>query len=105
MKEHGDSFYRTQILGGRAGAGRALLCVMLAMLCGAFAAKAQDTGYISGTVTDKAGAAVEGAEVVITSTVGNATHTTTTNAAGAFAVAGLPGGTYDIVVTAKGLQK
>ena len=78
---------------------------MLAMLCTAYVAKAQDTGYISGTVTDKTGAAVVGADVVISSTNGSATHATTTNADGAYVVAGLPGGSYNIVVTAKGFQK
>ena len=69
------------------------------------ASRAQDTGYISGTVTDKSGAAVVGAEVVITNTAGSLTRTTTTNADGAYVVAGLPGGTYNLVVTAKGFQK
>src|SRR5437773_962890 len=69
------------------------------------ASHAQDTGYISGTVTDKSGAAVVGAEVVITNTVGSLTRTTTTNADGAYVVAGLPGATYNISVTAKGFQK
>jgi len=86
-------------------AARLLLCAMLAMLCTAYVAKAQDTGYISGTVTDKTGAAVVGADVVISSTVGSATHATTTNADGAYVVAGLPGGSYDIVVTAKGFSR
>src|SRR5438309_274119 len=69
------------------------------------ASRAQDTGYISGTVTDKSGAAVVGAEVVITNTAGSLTRTTTTNSDGAYVVAGLPGGTYNLVVTAKGFQK
>ena len=33
-----------------------------------FPSTAQDTGYISGTVTDKSGAAVAGADVVVTAT-------------------------------------
>ncbi len=82
-----------------------VVCAMVAMLCTAFVAKAQDTGYISGTVTDKSGAAVAGAEVVISSTNGSATHPTTTNADGAYVAAGLPGGSYNVVVTAKGFQK
>src|SRR2546429_1882672 len=69
------------------------------------ASRAQDTGYISGTVTDKSGAAVVGAEVVITNTAGSLTRTTTTNSDGAYVVAGLPGATYNISVTAKGFQK
>ncbi len=67
--------------------------------------KAQDTGYISGTVTDKSGAAISGAEVVITNVNGSSTRTTTTNADGAYVIAGLPGAIYDMSVTAKGFQK
>ncbi len=105
MKEQGNSFYRTHILHNLAGAARVLLCATLAMLCTAYVAKAQDTGYISGTVTDKSGSAVAGADVVISSTNGSATHQTTTNGDGAYVVAGLAGGSYDIVVTAKGFSR
>ncbi|MGB9466259.1 MAG: carboxypeptidase regulatory-like domain-containing protein [Candidatus Acidiferrum sp.] len=86
-------------------AARLLACAMLAMLCTAYVAKAQDTGYISGTVTDKTGAAVSGAEVVISNINGSSTHPTTTNADGAYVVAGLAGGSYNIVVTAKGFSR
>jgi hypothetical protein len=86
-------------------AARLLVCATIAILCTAFVAKAQDTGYISGTVTDKTGAAVVGADVVISSATGNSTHPTTTNGDGAYVVAGLPGGSYNVVVTAKGFQK
>ena len=105
MKEQGNSFYRTHILQNLAWAARVLLCATLAMLCMAFVAKAQDTGYISGTVTDKSGAAVASADVVVSSTNGSSTHATTTNGDGAYVVAGLAGGTYDLVVTAAGFQK
>jgi Carboxypeptidase regulatory-like domain/TonB-dependent Receptor Plug Domain len=105
VKEQGNSFYRTHILQNLAGAARVLLCATLVMLCTAMVAKAQDTGYISGTVTDKSGAAVAGADVVISSTNGSSTHATTTNGDGAYVVAGLAGGTYDLVVTGKGFQK
>ena len=66
---------------------------------------AQDTGYISGTVLDKSGAVVAGAEVVLTNTGGTLTRTTTTNDVGAYVVPGLPGDTYNLSVTAKGFQK
>jgi hypothetical protein len=66
---------------------------------------AQDTGYISGTVLDKSGAVVVGAEVVLTNIGGTLTRTTTTNDAGAYVVPGLPGDTYNLSVTAKGFQK
>jgi hypothetical protein len=69
------------------------------------AARAQDTGYISGTVTDKTGAAVANAKVVITSTGENLTRDTTTNSDGAYVGSALPAGTYDILVTAAGFQK
>ena len=66
---------------------------------------AQDTGYISGTVLDKSGAVVAGAEVVLTNVGGTLTRTTTTNDVGAYVVPGLPGDTYNLTVTAKGFQK
>src|SRR2546426_1657153 len=87
------------------GAGRVLLGAILLALCLPLASHAQDTGYISGTVTDKSGAAVGGADVVITNTSGSLTRTTATNSDGAYVVAGLPGASYNIVVSAKGFQK
>ena len=81
------------------------LCILVLALALPLASRAQDTGYISGTVTDKSGAAVVGAEVVITNTAGSLTRTTATNTDGAYVVAGLPGATYNIAVTAKGFEK
>lgn len=104
MKGQNLGINPSSFLKNLAGAAR-LLCAILAMLFVAYAAKAQDTGYISGTVTDKTGAVVAGAEVVVASAGGSATHSTTTNADGAYVVAGLPGGSYNIVVTAKGFSK
>src|ERR1700684_1030927 len=102
---HRYSFHPACILKNLGRAARLLVCAMIAILCTAMVAKAQDTGYISGTVTDKSGAAVAGADVVISSTNGSSTHATTTNGDGAYVVAGLAGGTYDLVVTGKGFQK
>jgi hypothetical protein len=84
-----------------------LLCLfgLLAVLFVPLASHAQDTGYISGTVMDKSGAAVVGAEVVITEAGGSLTRTTSSNSEGAYVVAGLPGGSYNLAVTAKGFQK
>jgi len=78
---------------------------MIAVLVLPLASRAQDTGYISGTVSDKSGAAVAGAEVVVHNVSGSLTRTTTTNTDGAYVVAGLPGATYNITVTAKGFSK
>ncbi|HKN75086.1 MAG TPA: TonB-dependent receptor [Candidatus Acidoferrum sp.] len=105
MKGNCHIFHSASILKNLPKAARLLVCAMIAILCTAFVAKAQDTGYISGTVSDKTGAAVVGAEVVISDTNGSSKHATTSNADGAYVVAGLPGGSYDLVVTAKGFQK
>src|SRR5437867_13142453 len=64
------------------------LCVLVVALTLPLASRAQDTGYISGTVTDKSGAAVAGAEVVITNAGGSLTRTTTSNTDGAYVVSG-----------------
>ena len=81
-----------------------LVCATL-VLCLPFLTRAQDTGSISGTVTDKSGAAIAGAELVITSTAGSLTRATATNSDGAFVAGGLPGGSYNLTVTAQGFQK
>jgi len=69
------------------------------------AALAQDTGYIAGTVTDKTGAVVAGADVTLKNISGSLTRNTTTNTDGAYVISGLPGDTFDLIVTAQGFQK
>jgi hypothetical protein len=81
------------------------LCVFVIALVLPIASRAQDTGYISGTITDKTGAAVLGAEVVLTNVAGSLTRTTASNTDGAYVIAGLPGDAYNLIVTAKGFQK
>jgi len=83
---------------------RILFCAIL-VLCLPFLASAQDTGSIGGTVSDKSGAAVAGAEITITSTDGSLTRSTVTNSDGAYVAAGLSGASYDLSVSAKGFQK
>ena len=75
------------------------------LVCSASLALAQDTGYIGGTVTDKSGAVVAGADVTLKNISGSLTRNTTTNTDGAYVISGLPGDTYDLSVTAKGFQK
>jgi hypothetical protein len=82
-----------------------LLCALVIPLLMPSAGYSQDTGYISGTVIDKSGAAVAGADVVVTNTAGSLTRSTTTNSDGAYVVPGLPGDTYNLTVSAKGFQK
>lgn len=79
--------------------------VLLAALALAQACPAQDTGYIGGTVTDKSGAAIAGADIVLTNAAGSIKRATTSNSDGAYVIPGLPGDTYNLVVTAKGFQR
>jgi hypothetical protein len=65
---------------------------------------AQNTGSITGTVYDKAGAVVAGAEVKVENTERGISRTTTTNADGIYLVSGLPGAMYDVTVKASGFQ-
>jgi Carboxypeptidase regulatory-like domain len=95
----------TRPLISTAAAVRILLCAALVVLCVPCFAVAQDTGSISGTVTDKTGAAVVGAEITISDLGGSLSRATVSNGDGVYVAAGLPGGTYNMVVTAKGFQK
>lgn len=82
-----------------------LLGSLLAILVLPSFSRAQDTGYIAGTVSDKSGAAVVGAAIVLKNTAGSLTRTTSSNSDGAYVIPGLPGDTYDLFVTATGFQK
>jgi hypothetical protein len=68
------------------------------------AAWGQTASQISGTVTDKTGAVVPGATVVITDAATGFRRSMVTNSAGAYAAGAMPAGTYDIEVTAKGFK-
>ena len=83
----------------------ALFAAFTAFLLLPLLASAQTNGLISGTVTDKSGSTIVGAQVVVTNQGGNITQTTETNGDGAYIVSSLPSGKYDIAVTAKGFQK
>src|SRR6266852_2265984 len=65
---------------------------------------AQDTGVITGTVRDNTGAVIQGADVKISGTAGGIERATTTNSDGDYLAAGLPGGTYNLVISAKGFK-
>src|SRR5258708_26648383 len=66
---------------------------------------AQDTGSITGTVKDSTGAAIPGAAVVVTSPDHGITRQTVSNSAGDYNESALPGGTYNVIVTANGFKK
>lgn len=77
--------------------------VVVAMLA-ALPLQAQDTGVITGTVRDNSGAVIAGAEVKVTAAAGGNDRTTTTNSDGEYLAAGLPGGTYNLTIAAKGFK-
>lgn len=83
---------------------RGWLRVVLLVIACCGAAWAQDTGAITGTVHDKSGAVVPGAEVKIISAAGGNDRTLTTNTDGDYLAAGLPGGTYDITISSSGFK-
>src|SRR5271163_2882817 len=86
--------------------GLCTLCVtLLALLCGANAAWAQDvTASIYGTVTDPSGAAIVGATVTAKSVERGVTFTATTNETGLYRISQLPVGNYDLRVEKQGFQ-
>ena len=86
---------RIRLLGGIA----VLLAVFSAMNL-----YAQDTGEIAGTVHDNSGAVIQNADVKVTGAAGGIERNTTTNSDGDYLAAGLPGGTYNIVITSKGFK-
>jgi Carboxypeptidase regulatory-like domain len=82
-----------------------LLLNVFWMLALSVSLMAQDTGSMTGSVTDPTGAAVTNAQIE----VGNAEHgvhrTTSSNASGEWVVPGLTPGSYDLVITAPGFKK
>jgi len=67
-------------------------------------ARAQTTSTIEGTVTDRQGLAISGAEVRAEATNIVATRTVLTDAGGAYQVPALPAGIYRITVSRAGFR-
>src|SRR5689334_5964037 len=65
---------------------------------------AQNTGSISGTVTDASGAVVEGAQVTITNQGNNSARIATTNSSGYYSVPNLVPGVYAVTVEKSGFK-
>jgi hypothetical protein len=78
--------------------------VFLLALFSATLLHAQDTGVITGTVRDSTAAVIPGADVKITANAGGNDRATTTNSDGDYLAAGLPGGTYNLTISAKGFK-
>ena len=68
-------------------------------------ARAQDTGYITGTVTDPSGASVAGADVTVSNEARGIKHEVRTNSSGEYLAAGLPASNYTVIVLAKGFEQ
>jgi hypothetical protein len=83
---------------------RLLLGVVVLSLFAAANLCAQDTGVITGTVRDNSGAVIQGANVQITGTAGGIQRATTTNSDGDYLEAALPGGSYNLTISAKGFK-
>src|SRR6266852_5240165 len=80
--------------------------VLLLCAFAALSANAQvQNGIFTGTVMDPQGAAVAGADVVITNIGTNAAVTLKTNAEGLYRIPELPVGTYKFTVAAPGFKK
>src|SRR5579862_9248157 len=84
---------------------RLLVFSSLAMLALPFLAHAQDSGYITGTVTDKSGAIVAGAEVTVANEAQGVHRTVKSNSSGDYLVSALAASTYTVSVTAAGFEK
>ena len=65
---------------------------------------AQETGQISGTVTDPSGAVVPNVTVTVRNLGTNAVRAVTTGSSGAFVVTGLQPATYEVVIKSAGFQ-
>ncbi len=79
-----------------------VLPVFLFMAC--IAAHGQQNSALSGTITDKSGAAVPGAHVVLKNPAKGTMLQTDTNDSGTYSFPALDIGTYDLTVTAKGFE-
>jgi hypothetical protein len=85
-------------------ATRTVLLVLVLSLMSLPALAQSTAGRILGSVTDKSGASVAGASVVVTDTQRGTSRTLTTDATGNYAAPDLIPGTYKIRVEAKGFK-
>lgn len=76
----------------------------LCLLCSSLLAQTSQVAQVSGRVLDPTGASIPGAQVTITDTDTNATHTTQTDADGTYAIPALPVGLYRLQVMKEGFS-
>lgn len=84
--------------------GRLFLVGMVVACLLQTAARAQSTGSITGTVTDKSGAVIAGASIVVTDKQTGISRTVTTDKAGNYSVPSLQPGTYSVKASESGMQ-
>ena len=76
----------------------------IVLLLSGFVAWAQSTSRVTGTVTDKSGAVVQGAQVTLTNQATGVTVSSTSSSAGTYVFDGIVPGTYSITVAAAGFS-
>src|SRR6202045_4156431 len=80
------------------------LLLVLAIIFGPTALRADVTGSILGVVHDRSQAVVAGARIVATNVQTNFKQETVSGADGSYRILALPAGTYKVTVTAPGFQ-
>src|ERR1700679_2927456 len=83
---------------------RWLVCLIVIALLGGCAMAQTPTGTRQGLVTDKTGAAIQGASITIIRTATNEARNTVTDSAGRYSVPFVEPSTYTVVVDAKGFR-
>jgi len=81
-----------------------LFTCILALSAGAFGQSEIGSASLNGTVTDATGAAVPAAGISARNTATGLERATQTSEVGHYTFAGLPVGTYDVTVDAKGFK-
>ncbi|MEO8726159.1 MAG: carboxypeptidase regulatory-like domain-containing protein [Acidobacteriaceae bacterium] len=84
---------------------RILTFAVLLLIGTALAFAQQETGTVSGTVTDPQGAVVPNAQITLTNVGTNQTRTTTTNANGLYSFSSLQPTSYEVSATSPGFGK
>ena len=84
---------------------RRMLLLILALIGLAAPMRAQTTASIQGTVTDRSGAAVTGAKIIVKNQALGIERTTQTNSSGDYEVPALPPGTYSVEVQMRGFSR
>ena len=80
------------------------MLVLAFLLAGGIASAQLDTGSLAGTVADKTGAVVPGAQLVATEQLSGSVYKATSSSSGAYVFTSLRPGEYTVVVTSPGFQ-